>query len=234
MNRPLSSTGWLLLATAILVAALIPLDAILSQRAQALPPAIVEFNARITDFGTFGWMIYGSGTLLIIAYILFRVARSETFSSKMKTGWRLALYFFVTIGSASAVVHLAKLLIGRARPELFSEYGAQSFSFLRGQEWVYQSFPSGHSAAVGAFFGAFAMLAPRLRIVFAVGALTIGITRVVVGAHYPSDVAAGLLTGLWTAMMTAFFFARQNWLFRPDKNGWPRAKNSFKPDIPAT
>ena len=234
MNRPLSSTGWLLLATAILVAALIPFDAGLSQRAQALPPAIVAFNARITDFGTFAWMIYGSGTVVIIAYILFRVVRSDTVSSKMKTGWRLALYFFITIGSASAVVHFAKLLIGRARPELLSEYGAHSFVFLRGQEWVYQSFPSGHSAAVGAFFGAFSMLAPRLRIVFALGALTIGVTRVVVGAHYPSDVAAGLLIGLWTAMMTAFFFARKVWLFRLDEKGWPRAKNSFRPDIPAT
>jgi membrane-associated phospholipid phosphatase len=75
------------------------------------------------------------------------------------------------------------------------------------------------------------MLAPRLRIFFALGALTIGITRVVVGAHYPSDVAAGLLTGLWTALMAAFLFAGQNWLFRLDEAGWPRPKNIF--DTPA-
>jgi membrane-associated phospholipid phosphatase len=42
-------------------------------------------------------------------------------------------------------------------------------------------------------------------------------------------VAAGLLVGLWTALMTAFFFARQNWLFRLDEAGWPRPKNSFQP-----
>ena len=73
------------------------------------------------------------------------------------------------------------------------------------------------------------MLAPRLRIVFVIGALAIGISRVIVGAHYPSDVAAGLLVGLWTALMTAFFFARKNWLFRLDEAGWPRPKNSFQP-----
>jgi len=228
MNRPLSSSLWLLLAAALLVVALLPFDGMLSQSAQALPGGIVAFNQRITDFGTFAWMIYGSGSVVILAYILHRVSRSEGFSSKTKTGWRLALYFLVTIGSASIVVHLAKLIIGRARPELFSEYGAHSISFFSGHDWVFQSFPSGHSAAVGSFFGAFSMLAPRLRIVFLIGALVIGISRVIVGAHYPSDVAAGLLVGLWTALMTAFFFARKNWLFRLDEAGWPRPKNSFQ------
>jgi len=225
MSRPFSSSLWLLLATVLLVAALLPFDGTLSQRAQALPPAIVAFNTRITDFGTFAWMIYGSGSIVIIAYIASRVAGSDSFSSKSKTAWRLALYFLVTIGSASALVHVAKLIFGRARPELFADYGAHSLSWLAGHEWVYQSFPSGHSAAVGSFFGAFSMLVPRLRILFVLCALTIGVTRVVVGAHYPSDVAAGLLLGLWAAIMTAFAFAARNWLFRSDEKGWPRPKS---------
>jgi len=223
MNRPLSSSLWLLLAAAILVAALLPFDGMISQSAQALPGGIVAFNEKITDFGTFSWMIYSSGSIVIVAYILNRVVRSDGFSSKSKTAWRLALYFLVTIGSASALVHLFKFVIGRARPELFLDYGAHSLTPFA-NEWLFESFPSGHSAAVGSFFGAFAMLAPRLRILFALGALIIGITRVVVGAHYPSDVAAGLLLGLWIALMTAFIFARQNWLFRLDEKGWPRPK----------
>jgi len=231
MNRPLSSSLWLLLATIVLVAALVPFDGAISQRAQALPPAIVAFNERITDFGTFAWMIYGSGSITIVAYILHRVSRSDGFSSKTKTAWRLALYFLVTIGSASALVHLLKFVIGRARPELFLEYGAYSLTPFA-HNGLFESFPSGHSTAVGSFFGAFAMLAPRLRILFALGALTIGITRVVVGAHYPSDVAAGLLLGLWVALMTAFIFAQKNWLFRLDEQGWPRPKSS--PDAPVT
>ncbi|WP_438751209.1 phosphatase PAP2 family protein [Pararhizobium sp. O133] len=227
MKRPLSSSLWLLVATALLVAALLPFDGTISQWAQGLPGGVVSFNEKITDFGTFRWMIYGAGSVVITAYILNRVASTDTWSSKTKTAWRLALYFLVTIGSASAVVHLAKLVIGRARPELFAEYGPRSISFLAGHDWVFQSFPSGHSAAVGSFFGAFSMLAPRLRIVFAIAALSIGISRVVVGAHYPSDVAAGLLVGVWTVLMTAFVFARKNWLFRLDDKGWPRPKNNI-------
>ncbi|OBZ93635.1 phosphatidic acid phosphatase [Pararhizobium polonicum] len=223
MNRLLSTSLWLLLAASVLIAALLPFDGALSQWAQALPHGVVAFNKRITDFGTFAWMIYSSGSIVIIAYILHRVSRSEGFSSKAGTGWRLALYFLGTIGSAGLLVQALKLIIGRARPALYLEYGAHSLTpFAR--EWQFESFPSGHSAAVGAFFGAFAMLAPRFRPVFALGALTIGISRVIVGAHYPSDVVAGLSLGFWSALMIAFLFARQNWLFRLDDAGWPRTK----------
>lgn len=229
MNRPLAtSTLWIFALTAVLVVALIPFDPMLSQHAQGLPGTIVSFNERITDFGTFGWMIYGSGFTVILAYIVHRVSRNETLAGRARTARRLSLYFFLTIGAASALVHLFKIIVGRARPELFAELGAYSLTPFANDN-LFQSFPSGHSAAVGSFFGAFSMLAPRLRPLFFLGALAIGISRVIVGAHYPSDVAAGLLLGLWTAIATAFFFAGREWLFRFDARGWPLPKSLLPP-----
>lgn len=228
MNRPAVSSAWILVTTILLVVALVPFDPAISRGAQGLPEYVVLFNRHITDFGTFGWMIYGSGLIVIIAYVVRRVSRNETLSGRARTARRLSLYFLLTIGTANAFVHLLKFLIGRARPELLAELGAYSFTPFTG-DIVYESFPSGHAAAVGSFFGAFAMLVPKLRLLFVVGALTIGVSRVIVGAHYPSDVAAGLLLGLWIALMTAFVFARQNWLFRLDDRGWPRPK-SFPED----
>jgi len=225
MNRSFATSSlWILAATAVLVVAFIPFDPMLSQRAQGLPGAIVAFNERITDFGTFSWMIYGSGFVVILAYILRRVSGSDTLDGKARTSGRLSLYFFLTIGATSALVHLFKLIVGRARPELFTEHGAYSLTPFAYDD-LYSSFPSGHSAAVGAFFGAFSMLAPRLRPLFLLGALMIGVSRVIVGAHYPSDVAAGLLLGLWTAVATAYVFARKEWLFRFDERGWPLPKS---------
>lgn len=225
MNRSLATSSlWILAITAVLVAALVPFDPMLSQRARGLPGTIVALNERITDFGTFRWMIYGSGLAVILAYILGRMGGGGTLAGKARTARRLALYFFVTIGATSALVHLFKLLVGRARPALFADHGAYSLTPFAYDD-LYSSFPSGHSAAVGAFFGAFSMLAPRLRPLFLLGALAIGVSRVVVGAHYPSDVAAGLLLGLWTAIAAAFVFARRQWLFRLDAQGWPLPKS---------
>lgn len=225
MNRSLATSSlWILAATAVLVVALLPFDPAISQRAQGLPSAIVTFNRRITDFGTFSWMIYGSGFLVILAYVAHRISRNETLTGRTRTAWRLPLYFFVTTGATTTLVHLIKLIVGRARPELFADHGAYSLTPFAYDD-LYSSFPSGHSAAVGAFFGAFSMLVPRLRPLFLLGALVIGLSRIIVGAHYPSDVAAGLLLGLWTAIATAFVFARRDWLFRFDARGWPLPKS---------
>lgn len=226
MNRSFATSSlWILAATVVLVVALIPFDPTISQHAQGLPGPIVAFNTRITDFGTFRWMLYGSGFLVILAYVVHRVSSSGTTAGRAEAAMRLSFYFFVTIGATSALVHLVKLIVGRARPELFAELGAYSLTPFA-HDNLYASFPSGHSAAVGAFFGAFSMLVPRLRPLFLVGALAIGVSRVIVGAHYPSDVAAGLLLGLWTAIAIAFVFARRNWLFRFDARGWPLSKSS--------
>ncbi len=225
MNRSLATSSlWILAATAVLVVALLPFDPAISQRAQGLPGAVVTFNHRITDFGTFIWMIYGSGFLVILAYVAHRISRNETLTGRTRAAWRLPLYFFVTTGATTTLVHLIKLIVGRARPELFADHGAYSLTPFAYDD-LFSSFPSGHSAAVGAFFGAFSMLVPRLRPLFLLGALVIGLSRIIVGAHYPSDVAAGMLLGLWTAIATAFVFARREWLFRFDARGWPLPKS---------
>lgn len=220
MNGPLATTGWIALTTFVLVLALIPLDPYLSQSAQALPESIVDFNRMITDFGTFAWMIYLSAGLLAATFILRRAANQRSLQRRASAARDLAAYFLLTIGSASALVHTLKIIVGRARPELFTELGAYSLTPFA-NSGLYESFPSGHSTAAGAFFGVFAMLLPKLRPLFLILALTIGVSRVIVGAHYPSDVAAGLLLGLWTSVMVAFLFARQNRLFHLSEGGWP-------------
>ncbi|OOG64696.1 phosphatidic acid phosphatase [Sinorhizobium sp. A49] len=225
MNRPLASTGWILVTTLVLVLAFIPFDPVLSTRAQALPETIVAFNRMITDFGTFGWMIYLSGLVLAVAFILRRAVRQAPLQRRVRTVRNLAAYFFLTIGTASVLVHALKFLIGRARPELLVDLGAYSLTPFTGDN-LFESFPSGHSTAAGAFFGVFAILLPKLRSFFFALALVIGISRVIVGAHYPSDVAAGLLLGLWTSLMVAFLFAKRGWLFHADEGGWPIPKRS--------
>ncbi|NRP69241.1 hypothetical protein ILFOPFJJ_00105 [Ensifer psoraleae] len=225
MNQPLASTAWIFLTTLVLVLALVPFDPQLSQWAQDLPEEIVAFNRTITDFGTFAWMIYTSTFLLLVAYIARRASHHDTVRYRARSARNLSAYFLLTIGTASVLVHGLKFLIGRARPELFADYGAYSLTPFTGER-LFESFPSGHSMAAGALFGAFAMLMPQLRPVFLILALAIGVSRVIVGAHYPSDVAAGLLLGLWVAMMIAFVFARQGWLFRLDAGGWPAPKNA--------
>lgn len=65
------------------------------------------------------------------------------------------------------------------------------------------SFPSGHAAGNMMFFGLVAMLAARRSVTVAAGLMiaSIGVSRVWLGVHWPSDVTAGWIEGLgWLAL----------------------------------
>lgn len=93
MKRFVISSGWIFIATFVLVLVFIPFDPGLSQRAQALPGSIVGFNKAITDFGTFRWMLYSTGLFAILAYIAARFVMSSPYSARVRTALRLFSYF---------------------------------------------------------------------------------------------------------------------------------------------
>ena len=77
-------------------------------------------------------------------------------------------------------------------------------------------FPSGHATAAAAFFGAWLYLAedlrPRgrrlLRVVAVISMLAVGVARVMLRAHWPSDVLGGLALGLALASAAAIIATR--------------------------
>lgn len=73
------------------------------------------------------------------------------------------------------------------------------------------SFPSGHTAAVFVFAGVFAMLPfpNRWRIGALLFAALVGLSRIAVGAHWPADVAIGMVVG-WSSAFIGVQLAK--WL----------------------
>lgn len=122
------------------------------------------------------------------------------------------LYTMACVLVASGITHALKPLIGRARPTVFDEHGLFGRKALDGA-FDYVSFPSGHATHAGALFAALAFCFPKYRLVFLVLALWFAMSRILLGVHYPSDVAAGLLIGFGTAFLMARLAAKRGLVF---------------------
>ncbi|HZS04985.1 MAG TPA: phosphatase PAP2 family protein [Blastocatellia bacterium] len=118
--------------------------------------------------------------------------------------WRALVMFFITMLGATLLDVTLKLGFRRTRPvPWFDTPLPGSFSF-----------PSGHALGSFCFYGALAaIIAARTRshivriITWALAALLIlliGLSRIYLGVHYPSDVLAGYAAALVWVMVVAF------------------------------
>ena len=108
--------------------------------------------------------------------------------------WPGALAVVLAVGATQGIVFAIKELVARARPPASSAW----------IDAAGHAFPSAHAASGVALYGLLALytvqrLHGRARVaagaVALVGVGSIGLTRVYLGAHYPSDVLAGWLVG---------------------------------------
>jgi undecaprenyl-diphosphatase len=129
----------------------------------------------------------------LIAFVLLRAQR------RLEAG-------FLVIGlvASSLWVHLAKALVGRPRPDLVEPLIA-----LPGD----RSFPSAHTAQIVAFVLCLVLIIRRTlpewqisaMFVALVVSIVVGVSRVYLQVHFPSDVLAGAAVAiLWVALVQRF------------------------------
>lgn len=138
----------------------------------------------ITELG--GTVILTLATILLAAGLLWR-------KKYLRAGFVAA-----TVGGSALLNFLLKGLFERARPELWE----------RLVEVTHYSFPSGHSISSSVFAFTIIILVWRTKwrnlaiVLGVVYILTIGLSRLYLGVHYPTDVLGGWLLGYgWVALV---------------------------------
>ncbi|HET6836705.1 MAG TPA: phosphatase PAP2 family protein [Gemmatimonadales bacterium] len=140
-------------------------------------PGLTRFMIEVSRFGGPSWLV-PLGIVLALAFLLH--------------GWhRGALLIIITLSGAGLLNTLLKQTFARTRPEAFFDYPLP----------LSQSFPSGHAIFAASVLGGLAVLlsdrisSKPLQVLVWVTAVAlvvlVGVSRVYLGVHYPSDVLAG-------------------------------------------
>ncbi len=155
-------------------------------------PALTQFFVIITDLGKF--YAYLVMTILVSIFLFLKFRH-----------WKFILQLLaITILSALSNVGL-KRFIGRARPGIEHLVSVETLSY-----------PSGHAMSVMAFYGFLIYLAFQIKmahwlrwllcIIFSAFIFLVGLSRIYLGVHFPSDIAGGFIAGLiWVTFCIVLF-----------------------------
>lgn len=145
-------------------------------------PLLTEYFIFVTDVGD----LYGYLTMFVIAIVV---------SFLYFKNWKYILQTFFVLVLASISNVLLKRLVDRPRPGIDHMVVVETLSY-----------PSGHAMSAMAFYGFLIYLFYRFKIngflklavilVLIVMILSIGVSRIYLGVHFPSDIAGGYIAGL--------------------------------------
>lgn len=127
-------------------------------------------------------LLLAAGTLYWLGVRMFDGARR-----------RQADHLLLTLGVTAALPHVLKRFAAQERPDRIEVHGKRHGVPRSGK--AFDAFPSGHAVHMGALAMALSRMFPKRRSAIWTAALGIAFTRVVLLAHWLSDVVVGSATG---------------------------------------
>src|SRR5262249_10496709 len=141
-------TRWLVAALVVALLAGLSDEAII-RAALGSQALAVRFMAWITNIGKSQWYLVPAAIVLLAVGLYDWSLGGARAKVRLAFLFGQAAYVFLSVASAGISVDIVKVIAGRVRPIGIDRVGAwhfEPFSF----SYSYASFPSGHSATVGA------------------------------------------------------------------------------------
>lgn len=157
-------------------------------------------NAKIKNryLDIFMYRITDLGGVLFIGMFTFSLIIFGSTANKL-----VGVEALVVLTISQIIAHSLKRLMSRERPykiiEQLNTFGIDLSDY---------SFPSGHTTASFSLATTLALNIPRVSYVVLFVAMVIAISRIYLGVHYPTDVAAGIILGVGCSIIVYFYLTR--------------------------
>ena len=189
------------------IVSLMPYDIPLAIMFEDRPQWLHTILKILTEFGKAEFYLIPAG--IMAAYGFWKSMQmaegSKFFNAWRQIAWQ-GLYVFTSTAMSGLGVHLFKAIFGRARPRMIDD-GVIGFHWFQiGSD--YASFPSGHTMTVFAVALAMSMFFPKWKTAFLAFALLVASTRVLLTAHFLTDVLAGVLLAYWITKLITILFKK--------------------------
>jgi undecaprenyl-diphosphatase len=204
-----------LVAALLIGCAMLLLDAHGVAFAATLPLWAVDTFNEITDFGKSSWVLIPIGAAIVLAMLVASPAAGHMANLVLASLVVRLSYVFLAVALPGLFVTIVKRLIGRVRPSAAGPFAYMPWSWKP----AFASMPSGHATTAAAAAIAIGLLWPRARAPMAIYAALIFASRIIIQAHFVSDVIAGAFVGGLGAILVRNWFAARGLAFVPDRDG---------------
>jgi membrane-associated phospholipid phosphatase len=149
---------------------------------------------------------FGDSTFYLIGFAITALFLHYYWKLSM---WRNRfLFLFAAVAVSGIISDIIKVIAGRYRPSELIERGLYGFDFFH-IDRALTSFPSGHTATAFSLAMAVTYIWPRLSVIAWVFAISVGVSRIAITAHYPSDVLGGALTGILSVYLIIYYWNKK-------------------------
>jgi len=166
-----------------------------------------EFFINITELGNSLWYF-----LIALIFFVFSFFIKKKTNKKYEIFYKLkidSIFFFLAMVVTGVLTQIIKHALGRPRPNYSIIENNLEFDFFSLNS-SFHSFPSGHTSTIFVVALCFSLLLPKIRYFFIFFASIIAFSRVVVGAHFFTDIVGGIVVAYIGFKITFFLFNKLN------------------------
>jgi membrane-associated phospholipid phosphatase len=181
-------------------------DLIVLPPKKAMPEWLLEICRSVTRLGNGSLLLWPTGISVVFLLAMQRLRLGRIAQMTITVLLVRLTLVFSAVAVPGLISALAKGLLGRTRPKFLHEQTALDFDPLAWRAAA-ESFPSGHTTVAFASAVVLGALFPRYRILFFVLAAMVGVSRILLRVHYPSDAIGGAVIGIVFACLVVRAFA---------------------------